>query len=90
MTEIGELILPTPLRVGADNRFDEGGVTIAFLDSGFSSHPDLTKPEKRVLYYTTTPAPHAAYHTPEAPTDQQGWDVVIAARAVERVLAMRG
>ena len=44
-------ILPTPLRVGADERFTGRGVTIAFLDSGFYPHPDLTKPHNRVLRY---------------------------------------
>jgi serine protease AprX len=44
-------ILPTPLRVGADERFTGRGVTIAFLDSGFYPHPDLTEPENRVLRY---------------------------------------
>src|SRR3989442_184245 len=44
-------ILPTPLRVGADERFTGRGVTIAFLDSGFYPHPDLTEPENRVVRY---------------------------------------
>jgi len=44
-------ILPTPLRVGADERFVGRGVTIAFLDSGFFPHPDLIKPTNRVLHY---------------------------------------
>ena len=43
-------ILPTPLRVGADERFAGRGVTIAFLDSGFYPHPDLTEPENRVAH----------------------------------------
>ena len=44
-------ILPTPLRVGADERFTGRGVTIAFLDSGFYPHPDLTEPNNRVVRY---------------------------------------
>ena len=44
-------ILPTPLRVGADERFTGRGVTIAFLDSGFFPHPDLIEPQSRVLGY---------------------------------------
>ena len=39
---------PTPLRVGADERFTGRGLTMAFLDSGFYPHPDL-QPENRVL-----------------------------------------
>lgn len=44
-------ILPTPLRVGADERFSGRGVTIAFLDSGFFPHPDLAQPYNRILHY---------------------------------------
>jgi serine protease AprX len=47
----GYRILPTPLRVGADERFTGRGVTIAFLDSGFYPHPDLTEPHNRILRY---------------------------------------
>ena len=35
----------------ADERFTGRGVTIAFLDSGFYSHPDLTQPTNRILAY---------------------------------------
>jgi serine protease AprX len=44
-------VLPTPLRMNADERFTGRGVTIAFLDSGFYAHPDLTEPENRILAY---------------------------------------
>jgi serine protease AprX len=44
-------VLPTPLRLDADERFTGKGVTIAFLDSGFYSHPDLTKPSNRIVAY---------------------------------------
>src|SRR5215813_15422348 len=44
-------VLPTPLRLDADARFTGRGVTIAFLDSGFYSHPDLTKPVNRIVAY---------------------------------------
>jgi len=47
----GYRILPTPLRVGADERFTGRGVTIAFLDSGFYPHPDLIEPNNRILRY---------------------------------------
>ncbi len=46
-------VLPTPLRLGADERFTGRGVTIAFLDSGFYAHPDLTQPTNRILAYHT-------------------------------------
>ena len=44
-------VLPTPLRMNADERFTGRGVTIAFLDSGFYAHDDLTKPENRIVAY---------------------------------------
>ncbi|MBK9263783.1 MAG: S8 family serine peptidase [Polyangiaceae bacterium] len=44
-------ILPIADRLGADARFSGRGVTIAFLDSGFYAHPDLTTPEDRIVAY---------------------------------------
>ena len=44
-------VLPTPLRMNADERFTGRGVTIAFLDSGFYAHPDLVKPRNRIRGY---------------------------------------
>ena len=49
--EQNDFVLPTPLRMDADERFTGRGVTIAFLDSGFYAHPDLTKPSDRILAY---------------------------------------
>src|ERR1700674_4458112 len=44
-------VLPTALRMNADERFTGRNVTIAFLDSGFYAHDDLTKPENRIVAY---------------------------------------
>src|SRR2546421_5189607 len=44
-------VLPTPLRMDADERFTGRGVTIAFLDSGFYAHADLTEPRNRIAAY---------------------------------------
>jgi serine protease AprX len=49
--EQNDFVLPTPLRMDADDRFTGRGVTIAFLDSGFYAHPDLTTPNNRILAY---------------------------------------
>jgi serine protease AprX len=49
--EQNDFVLPTPLRMDADERFTGRGVTIAFLDSGFYAHPDLTTPGNRILAY---------------------------------------
>ncbi|MBL8056155.1 MAG: S8 family serine peptidase [Anaerolineales bacterium] len=52
-------VLPTPMRVAANPKYTGQGVTIAFLDSGFYPHPDLTRPTNRILAYVdaTTPDP---------------------------------
>lgn len=47
----GSHILSTPLRLDADERFTGKGVTIAFLDSGFYPHVDLTTPKNRIVAY---------------------------------------
>jgi serine protease AprX len=47
----GSHVLSTPLRLDADPRFTGLGVTIAFLDSGFYPHVDLTTPRNRIVAY---------------------------------------
>src|SRR6266849_9982416 len=49
--EQNDFVLPTPLRMDADERFTGRGVTIAFLDSGFYAHSDLTTPRNRIRAY---------------------------------------
>jgi serine protease AprX len=44
-------VLSTPLRLDADERFTGRGICMAFLDSGFYAHPDLTTPQNRILAY---------------------------------------
>jgi serine protease AprX len=44
-------LIPTPQRVGASPQYTGKGVTLAFLDSGFYPHPDLTRPVNRILCY---------------------------------------
>ncbi|MEJ7623875.1 MAG: S8 family serine peptidase [Pyrinomonadaceae bacterium] len=51
MQKDGSHVLSTPLRLDADERFTGRGVTIAFLDSGFYPHADLTTPTNRILAY---------------------------------------
>jgi serine protease AprX len=50
-------VLPTPLRMDAHEAFTGRGVTIAFLDSGFYAHEDLTKPVDRIVAYHNIFAP---------------------------------
>ena len=61
-------ILPTPLRVGADERFTGRGVTIAFLDSGFYFHPDLTAGQNRIKRYVNV--------AQAAQSLDEGWDEI--------------
>lgn len=51
MRKDGSHVLSTPLRLDADERFTGKGVTIAFLDSGFYPHADLTTPDDRIIAY---------------------------------------
>ena len=44
-------VMPAPLRLGAVKHLTGKGVTIAFLDSGFYPHPDLTETENRILAF---------------------------------------
>ena len=51
MSETIEQALPVPVRMDADERYTGRGITIAFLDSGFYAHKDLTEPVNRILAY---------------------------------------
>src|SRR5207253_1231939 len=67
--EQNDFVLPTPLRMDADERFTGRGVTIAFLDSGFYAHPDLTTPNNRILAY------HSIFANEGDPTSLETNDV---------------
>jgi serine protease AprX len=68
----GAPILPTPVRLFADERYTGRGVTIAFLDSGFFAHPDLTRPRDRILRYVDVNDPRAGRADLEKP-DESSW-----------------
>lgn len=61
--------LPTPLRLDADERFRGRDITIAFLDSGFYAHKDLTEPANRIVAY------HSIFPETDYPTSLQTPDV---------------
>jgi len=44
-------VIPTAVRLNADPQYTGKGVTVAFLDSGFYPHPDLTEPRTRIIAY---------------------------------------
>jgi serine protease AprX len=58
MQKDGSSVLSTPLRLDADERFSGKNVTIAFLDSGFYPHVDLTTPNNRILAYQNMTSPN--------------------------------
>ncbi len=68
MHEIGP-ILPTPVRLGDPGRYTGRGVTIAFLDSGFYAHSDLTNPDDRILRYVDITRPDARRRDLDRPDD---------------------
>ncbi|MGI8638612.1 MAG: S8 family serine peptidase [Pyrinomonadaceae bacterium] len=51
MNKDGSYVLSTPLRLDAVEQFTGKNITIAFLDSGFYPHTDLTTPNNRILAY---------------------------------------
>jgi serine protease AprX len=68
----GAPILPTPVRLFADERYTGRGVTIAFLDSGFYAHPDLTRPRDRIVRYVDVNDPRASKADLDKP-DESSW-----------------
>ncbi len=69
ITETIEQALPVPVRMDADERYTGRGVTVAFLDSGFYAHKDLTEPDNRILAY------HNIFEPDEGVTALQKSDV---------------
>src|SRR5829696_8757585 len=65
MSEVIEQALPVPVRMDADERYTGRGVTIAFLDSGFYAHKDLTEPTNRILAYHSIFADLSSLKTPD-------------------------
>lgn len=68
----GVPILPTPVRLGAPERYTGRGVTIAFLDSGFFAHPDLVRPRDRILGYVDLTEPGGRRRRLSHP-DESSW-----------------
>jgi serine protease AprX len=68
----GGHVLSTPLRMDADERFTGRDVTIAFLDSGFFGHTDLTTPTNRIIAYHSIAAVEGDKTSLETP-DPASW-----------------
>jgi serine protease AprX len=62
-------VIPTGVRLNADPRYTGKGVTIAFLDSGFYPHPDLTN---RILCYQDITGERVSLDTSD-PTESWQW-----------------
>lgn len=72
-------VLPTPVRLESDKRTGKG-VTIAFIDSGFYPHPDLTEPENRIVAFEDVSARGVSLTDAEpASWDWHGTQVSVAA-----------
>jgi serine protease AprX len=65
-------ILPLAARLGAFEAFSGRGVGIAFLDSGFFAHEDLTKPKDRIADYVDVTRKGARRSDLEKP-DESAW-----------------
>ena len=65
-------VVPTPLRLGVDPDRTAREVTIAFLDSGFYPHPDLTQPADRIVAYEDIKRPDATLNH-EKTQDDSDW-----------------
>lgn len=64
-------VVPTPTRLNAAPDRTGKGVTIAFLDSGFYPHPDLTQPTSRIVAFQDI----SGLGGPLDPgVNPQGWD----------------
>ncbi len=63
MNKDGSFVLSTPLRLDSDERFTGKNVTIAFLDSGFYPHVDLTTPDNRIIGYRNMTEPDGDHST---------------------------
>src|SRR5713226_8325446 len=62
-------VIPTPQRLAGDPTRTGRGVTIAFIDSGFYPHPDLTQSVNRIVAYEDITQPGATLETMAPPPD---------------------
>lgn len=63
-------VIPTTLKLKALPNYRGKGVTIAFIDSGFYPHPDLTQPYNRILAYYDVTEPNATLYDFSEASDQ--------------------
>ena len=74
-------VIPTPERLGADERYTGRGVTVAFLDSGFYPHPDLTTPRQRIVAFKDASGEEASLDSSRIPEPWHWHGTMVAAAA---------
>ncbi len=67
---IHQAVLPTPERLDAHSEHSGKGITIAFLDSGFYPHPDLTEPVNRIVAFRDVTQSRSSLNARRPP---KGW-----------------
>jgi serine protease AprX len=65
-------VIPTHIRLDADAGYTGRGVSIAFLDSGFHPHPDLTAPVNRIIAFQDISGEEATLE-PNRPAQAWQW-----------------
>src|ERR1051325_1332608 len=72
-------VIPTPVRLDADPNYSGRGVTIAFLDSGFYPHPDLTGTPGRVKAFFDISGEESSSGASPKPWHWHGTQTAVAA-----------
>ncbi|MCI0414187.1 S8 family serine peptidase [bacterium] len=72
-------VIPTSVRMNVDPELSGKGITIAFLDSGFHPHPDLTTPVDRIIAYHDVTQPDARLEDSPKEWDWHGTMTSVAA-----------
>jgi serine protease AprX len=74
-------VLSTHERVASPHDLAGRGMTIAFLDSGFTPHPDLTMPENRIVAYHDVNDPSRGLDSarPPEPAEWHGTQTAVVA-----------
>jgi serine protease AprX len=72
-------VIPTPARLDADPNYTGRGVTVAFLDSGFYPHPDLTETPGRIEAFFDVTGEESTLGAKPQPWHWHGTQTTVAA-----------
>src|SRR5919198_5946272 len=78
-------VIPTPVRLDADPNYTGRGVTVAFLDSGFYPHPDLTDTPGRIKAFIDVTGEDSSLGAPAQPWHWHGTQTTVAAAGSGRL-----